>query len=51
MSEESTGLDGKDEPLWNLRTPTLERRFARQPVEAVVDFDGIKVFDEELQPL
>ncbi len=46
-----SGLDGEDEVRRNLDTPVLERNFARQPVEAVVEFHRIEVSYEILQPV
>ena len=51
MGDEAAGFNSKDKMMWNFSAPALEYGFARKPVEAVVDFDGIKVPHEVLKPL
>ena len=51
MGDEAAGFNGEDKAMWNLSAPALEYGFARKPVEAVVDSNGIKVPEEVLQPL
>ncbi len=51
MGEKAAGFHGKNKMRWNLSAPALEYRFARKPIETVIDLNGIEVPHKVLQPL